>query len=122
MTPQEIFTAAYTAVLEQGAPATKPGGLCAYHVPVTGNRCAVGLLLSEDQAKAWAKRGVGGLARISLHALPSDLVPEGFFGNEQLLIEIQNAHDEASLGIFVKEFRVLMARVAKKFGLEVPPA
>jgi hypothetical protein len=121
MTPQEIFTTAYLALLDQGEKSVDEFGACVYRSEV--GACAIGHLIPDDVAEHWdslrdsyfdssiysivkARKGFG--------------VKKWMEDNIELLSEIQSAHDKADATDFVKSFREEMKQIADEFGLEIP--
>lgn len=113
MTNQEIFDKALNGILKQGVPSMMSSGVCKYRGP-NGTMCAVGLLLTDDEALAMDD--VMG----AIDDLPVELVPERLLPHMDLLSAIQCAHDYASSRTpFVEEYKVRMRDVAKSFKLRM---
>lgn len=116
-TRQEAFDYAARAVLRQG----KPGGLrhatgfiCQY---ISGeNRCAIGWLLSREEAEIAQREGEGcGIAELAPHLLPDFIAQDWRF-----YAMLQKAHDSAARRpAFLNEFRAEMSYFAEEFGLDV---
>lgn len=87
MTPQGILDTSYKALVAQGVPARDNEGNCKYFDKETGHRCAVGLLVTEDQAKQLPDGNVYDI----LHS--TCWTPDFFREQEYLLCELQNVHD-----------------------------
>lgn len=111
MNEQEIFNTALWAIVRQGKPAYDRHHGCVYYTR-EGNRCAIGWLLSEEEARNFPAGTVNGL--FTQDALPPSLVP-----HLPLLIEIQRAHDgNSGSRTFIPDFLNDMQVVANEFRLQ----
>lgn len=124
---QEILDTTFYKLVEQGRPAEEPPGICTYYHKETGDRCAIGLLVDPEVAKAWDEAG----AEDFNHLLSEDYVgvPSWFydFQKSKLLLEIQLVHDRFSSSeekgegkTFGQYLEECYERLAKRFEL-VPP-
>lgn len=124
---QEILDTTFYKLVEQGGPAEVFPSICTYYHEETGYRCAIGLLVDPEVAKAWYGAG----AEDFNHLLSEGYVgvPDWFydFQKSKLLIEIQRVHDRFSSSeekgegkTFVQYLEECYERLAKRFQL-VPP-
>jgi len=120
MTEQEIFDRVWQHFIVGGAPFSLNGRKCAYRGVGTHNgvrvRCAVGLFISDDNYDPLFE-GVG----LGEHTdeLLGALEP-GCEDHENLLYELQQAHDICALSRRGDVFRELLVDVAQDHGLQVP--
>lgn len=117
MTPQEIFTKAYTHVIQQGEQCIGSSGACQYR-GLKGNMCALGPLIDDETALKWDQ--IGGVHQLAAKYNASEL-PDWFMPNFSLLAGIQNCHDNADSYVdFLTGFKASMQVVAEVYELEVP--
>jgi hypothetical protein len=113
LTPQEIFNTAYLNVIAQGRQSVTEKGDCRYRGP-DGLKCAIGFMIDDATAEKW--EGIGIFA-VNKFGTPPDWVVD----NMNLLIMIQDAHDqETDPEDFVEDFKFRMESVARNFKLEIP--
>ena len=115
MTPQEILDTSYKALVAQGSPAKNSKGYCTYYDESTGHRCAVGLLVSEEQAK--------NLPQVDIYELniSTPELPTFFLEYEKLLADIQDVHDnyDTSLGVNFHDYlKVCYKDIADAYELD----
>lgn len=106
MNRQEIFEKAVNGIFAQGQLAIKPGS-CMYYDYDTGCKCAIGHLVSDEDAKTlednWAGSGIN-----SIYNTP---VIEKYFkyiSNDDIyfLSRLQDAHDEAYSELNIESARM----------------
>lgn len=113
MTAQEIFNTVWAAMIAQGEQ-SRDGGACLYRGP-QGLKCAVGHLLTDDEARAVPN----GSSVLSLYA--DGFLPERLHPHIDLLIGLQRAHDhEAIEDEWLETFKKRARRIANGFNLTVP--
>lgn len=119
MTPQEIFDKALLAMREQGVKSSEDR-FCSYYTR-EGLRCPAGHLLSEQQARELQGRVPQIWKNVAIS--DPDMIPEELRGHEDLIADIQKAHDSTDetdyCGSFIKGFEAKMANVAKVHGLSM---
>lgn len=87
--PTELAITALSAVIKQGDFAYDPVvKRCTYYDSYTHNRCAVGLLVTKEEAMELVAQKIG-----SARYLPGNILPKT---NRFLLREIQRIHDDAA--------------------------
>lgn len=103
MDKQLIFDTAVKGILAQDALAKTDDDFCVYFDKTNGNRCGVGHLLTERQAKAWEKvsaKDNGICASSLLRENPLDLRKYGVDrevpSHRQFLDNLQSVHDNAT--------------------------
>ncbi len=112
LTAQEIFDKAVSGIRAQGGFGYSCGG-CAYLAP-NGNRCAIGMLVSEEVAAKWVKACFGSFD-LSGEAMHQDLMNKGIDPKThfKLLQDLQDAHDNAATNTgTMEEFEALVAKIA----------
>lgn len=119
---QEIFNTVALHLMKQGRPSAIVNSLtdtrkCVYR-DGQGGSCAVGCLLTDEEADAIAQAGGNSDDVDSL--LSSGLLPERFKTEIDLLIDLQGAHDMADQNNFWPECREALVALAKEKGLQVP--
>lgn len=93
MTPQDIFNTAVIGVLKQGEPSIDLGiGKCLYRGE-GGLKCAAGFLIDDELAK---EGDVKGCSFHRLRHMFDEEVPEHLKENEELVSDLQSAHDGVS--------------------------
>ena len=117
MTNQKAFTLMVQHLRTQGEPSRDDSGnLCLYRHKDGVKRCAVGVLIPDSEYHPKYEGNVVGFLHDNFK-IPS---LQGL--NLDLLENMQNAHDDIE---HRKEWRtwmeVVYVRIAKDFGLEVPP-
>jgi len=130
MTAQDLFNASYWGVVEQGQPCLGRHGSCEYEQTRGGAvlMCSIGHCLTQPQRDDFMASMFKGLVAFDDH---DPRLPPQIGGNFYLSCDLQSAHDQAAddhrndggmagLDVFVKSFGANMARVAAKYGLEVP--
>lgn len=110
LTAQRIFDHVAVQLALQGAP-SMIGVSCAYR-GAGGTKCGVGFLLDDDE--------VGGCNRISVGRMcQSALLPERLVPYLALLMDLQDAHDVASVqSLFRNRVQIELLRVADRYGFE----
>lgn len=126
MTPQEIFTAAYKAVIAQGEPAIYEFGSCFYaNKDRPGIHCAVGLLMNAEERERFGNFP-GGVVSLAKSTEGREHLRPFFLEHAYFLAQIQRAHDLAGAYSvaddvdFVEKFKENMAVVAEHNNLDVP--
>jgi len=88
MTPQEIYDKVYHRLTDGTGRAMDPSGFCAYRTH-DGRACAVGVLLSDEEASEADRYGQ------VLDLLESNTLPERLAPYWRRLENLQALHDEA---------------------------
>ena len=109
MTNQEVFDKVATALIKQGHQC-KVSDLCSYYN--SGSRCAIGWLVSEEDAKYLEEnfRGKG------VMDLPNSIV-SGDDYDLVFLVGLQDAHDTMYEGSWVEVLKNLLLDVARDYNL-----
>lgn len=114
-TKQEVFDKVWHHFITNGSsPGIGPAGICCYYNASTHNRCAIGILMSEEDARSMPNGSIGQLAFVQSVVVPKVLLP--------LLVALQVSHDyyaEASRS-FRSDFSEDLKRIAATFNLKVP--
>ncbi len=132
---QQIFEKSIKGVLEQGTTATNDNGSCVYSAP-NGNRCAVGVLLTPEEAKRWNTYNHGEawsidvivdtneegfLTQAELEEAITDLSNHGIDISKAevayLLQELQHVHDSSSDDVTLDFFKQRAIDLGKRFRL-----
>jgi hypothetical protein len=131
-TEQEIFDAAYGALLDQGCPSVNSGGGCVYRN--NGYRCAIGWFIPDDVYES-AMEDIGSSDSLidtygGEFGEEDHVLPVWFNDKRQLLDALQTAHDRPAPGgvtvsqytdelraTWVSAFRDNMTELADRFGL-----
>lgn len=124
MDKQEIFNAAYVGVISQGCAALEDiSGIkeCVYKtnddVP---KMCAAGHVMDyggvPKESFLWEVNGSVKSLRAKDYddELPWDISLDSF------VLEVQDAHDSASVSLFIEDFDAKMQELAKLHGLDIP--
>lgn len=125
MNEQEIFDTVVSEMIKQGKKSVDSQGDCAYlSTDEDGNsvRCAVGCLLSHDNAVKAQNLADSSLFGLSLFALltRATYLPDYMFENERLLTSLQFAHDTYhGVGEFNAHFIDCCKYTANKFNLKL---
>lgn len=109
---QETFDTVWNGVIQQGRICRSPNGGCAYRD--ADAHCAVGHVLKgkiHEDHNAWRFRG--NLQGLRAHYPEMKSILE----DVEFLSELQEAHDGS---VDVEDFKILMARVAKRYHIKVP--
>jgi len=119
MTAQDMFNAAYWGVVEQGVQSYAIDTGCVYQgfndaKPV---KCAIGHCMTGEESAKAMETDLGGILYDDMEYFPQR-VQDHF----DLCEQMQNKHDEpAASGIdFITRYKVDMARIANRFGLDAP--
>lgn len=121
MTAQEVFNRGYLGTIKQGDTCSDNHGSCFYRHPTKpGFACVVGQLIDDETAYDFNNHYRGG----EIESIPNDELPYELRPHHDLLVEMQHAHDRASVKKTakerIKEFIIRMTNVAIDFELEVP--
>lgn len=109
MTRQELFDKCVQGIIEQGV-AGEHLGRCKYYQD-TGEKCAVGILMSDEEAKEFESKYSG-------QSVNCAQLPEYLEEHRDLLFALQRCHDKASMCIsFMKKFLELAKGLAGREGL-----
>lgn len=131
-TAQEIFDQAYNGILAQGKPAKTKNNNCFYRLELKDGtilKCGAGQLLSDEEYDPiMDAKGENGLTSNNngwMNLWKKGLTPSRLEGHRELICDIQNAHDKASIHTdkdndFIKEFKEIMEDVASFHLLKVP--
>lgn len=115
MTRQEAFELAVNGIINQNDFGVLRGTCaCLYFDPETGNRCAIGHLVSEDEAKRFYNLGydrVGSIPRFEL--------PEGIRDDYTFLSDLQTLHDNCAVYRKVPAFIETAIRFGRLRNLDV---
>ena len=134
---QEIFDDSYTRIIKQGKPGVDDVGVCTYRSPDNRLGCAIGVLISDETLKNTEWSGYQSIGVISgfTEALGAGLYEPGQEARREksmmnLLVKMQVAHDHSVSSfmvddaqrneLFLSDFKIRMAEVAKNFDLTVP--
>ena len=117
MTPQEIFTRVWNHMAMQRVKSVGTDA-CMYRGP-NGTACAVGCLLDDDLAIKLDGLEFLGIKEIC--ARNPQMVPDWVHKNRELLIKLQDAHDDPfDSGTWYSNFCERMRVIARDFKLQVP--
>lgn len=117
-TLQDLFETIYLGLMRQGKGSVMPGpgNICAYR-GAEGARCAVGLILTDNEAR---HEGKGVLS----DNISAALKAHGITGHAlDLCQHMQGAHDDGTAegaGPFIDILKNRSGRIADKYGLTVP--
>lgn len=115
---QEMFNTVWNHFVVNKSPPSVHGGFCEYFNESTGARCAVGLLLSPEDAKRIAQINLIATSVEELTAFGALEVPEDILPFVTLL---QSVHDNSALSKdFYESFVEGMRSAAVTHGLTVP--
>ena len=94
-TIKQVVKEALHRLDKQGLPAANVIGTCMYLNPVTGSKCAIGILLSKKDLKELER--YDGMAVNSVPAVVSKELAQAieFYNYESTLTELQEFHDNA---------------------------
>lgn len=94
MTPQEIFDKAVGGIIAQDKLSQDDKGKCFYR-SADGSACVVGQLIDDETAHCWDNQGEWGASSID-KIIICGILPPNLKGHEQLLIDLQIAHDDVN--------------------------
>ena len=129
LTPQMMFDKALHGVIAQGHAATQPrvtynkpdGTMCAYKTQY-GSMCAIGHVVKEfipEDHAFWDE--VGDIAEALRRLQPTEAIFDSIETMVLLALDIQEAHDNASIDIavpFLDDYKCRMQAVAREWDLE----
>jgi len=119
-TAQEIFSYSVKKTVLQGKKSRDTAGQCLYRGP-DDLKCSVGHLLTDEEADKIGNISAPDLKEMVDESLKnSEVMPNRFHPHLDLLIELQEAHDDAEDDNFVTGFLTRAAEVACKYNLEMP--
>ena len=128
MNKQEILNESYKRLHQQGQSCNDDAGNCYYYKEDSaGNRlgCAIGILLTTEEAKHWHEVGSKYMTVNSLHSELNDaLIPDWVKGKDNAIFlnRLQAAHDtlpriENNIRYWRDELYLSFAKVAHKHDL-----
>lgn len=118
LTNQEAFNIVLETMRKQGMPAYE-GGTCFMRTPGEGLKCALGALLTDDEARKVPNLRIGSMQ-------PGEIPDSVMHLDITLLGEMQRAHDEEALDMdqplstWPERFEARMVRIANRFELVLP--
>lgn len=121
LSAQAVFNHVVEHLLAQQKPCRTKMGACAYRGDDTESACAVGALLTDEEAAAITAKGANtgqGVGVLKLRGLlPARLAP-----HTSLLSRLQAIHDTESTRPLIKLGLEWLENVAITMQLEIPPA
>lgn len=123
MDKQEAFNKVWQHfVVEKQPPGrsvTDVYGSCSYCTP-EGHRCAIGALVTEEEAKEMARATVGSIRHMTPDIWEKYMPKSIRSLDKQFLVELQDAHDSPGCGSFHLNFETSLRCIADNFTLQVP--
>ena len=121
MKQQEAFNKVWQHfVVEKNPPGRSGDGIGCFYCTPEGNRCAVGALVTMEEAKKMVADELGSVRHMQEFNWRI-YIPESIRNlDRQFLIALQDSHDNTTRTTFHSSFEAGLRELAVNFSLEVP--